>query len=1113
MSTEKETLQRVQGGLYHLRRGLGPFVEARMKARHGASWLHYASRAAGGSANAALDEYGLLKTMIDNWRDVFDEAFGRNDKHKVRNFTSMALEARNATSHLSIPLQDDEALRYLDSIHCLLKAVKAPAAEVAETKALYDAQRRSGFGSAEPSPAAAPATAPAARPTLSLGTSPAVVAESGPTKALRPWIDVALPHPDVLANRFKEAEFAADLFAVDAGHAGEDYASPENFFRITFLTEGLRRILTSSLQRLSGAGGDPVIGLQTAFGGGKTHTMLAVYHLTKARDLSLLEGVGALAEKAGVTGWTSPKVAVFVGTSKGADTSLILKDGPKVHTLWGYIAWRIAGQAGLDLMAEAESARTNPGSDLLVELFKLSGPALILLDELVAYARQLSEDRFEAFLSFIQSLTEAAKMAPDVLILGSLPESAAEAGGAKGEAALLRLEKVFGRVQSPWLPASGDETYEIIRRRLFQTLDADGERARDDTVKAFADLYKNNQAEFPPEAKEARYRELLKLSYPIHPELFDRLSKDWASLEKFQRTRGVLRFMANVVGTLWHAQVQDPLITPARVPIAHERVRASALYPLDPNFNAVVDKEVDGEGSLPARMEANPSRRISQLRAATRAARAVFVCSAPLVGRPNAGLTGPGLRLACAEPGDQLAIFGEALRELAERATYLYEEAGRYWFSTQPTLNRLADDRAKALPDHEVDEAIVKVLREDGATKAGFHRVFAAPDDPITIDEANALSLVILGPTTPHVGKGVAKSAATEAVSDTLMRCRSAQRRFRNTLLFVAADEVLLATACDVMRKALAWQDICDDKRLQDQLTKAQADDTKEKAKTSRDGAAKAVRLAWSHILFPVKAAAAGTAFDLDHLSIASKDRAAIPAAIYDKAGPRGDGIVKERLGPDALALHLKPLWPEDRPHLGVGEVADWFASYAYLPKLRDRVVLEGAIRDAVGKLDPSFGYADRFDEGSGAYSGLAWAKTAPEIFPPTAVLVRSEIAAAQAAPSPSTQASGAPMTGQTVQAGENQPTSSAVEASPRKPRKPRRFFGAVELDMIRPVKAFDAVLNAVVMELQRTHGAKVKVTVEIEAEADNGFDEADVGVVRDNARQLKFKTDSTGFE
>ena len=139
-------------------------------------------------------------------------------------------------------------------------------------------------------------------------------------------------------------------------------------------------------------------------------------------------------------------------------------------------------------------------------------------------------------------------MVPGALIIGSLPESDLEAGGPKGASALRRLQSVFGRLHSPWLPASGDETYEIIRRRLFQPLDAEGEKARDETVKAFHDLYKKNAAEFPPEAKEARYLELLRLSYPIHPELFDRLSKDWASLEKFQRTRGVLRFMANVIG-------------------------------------------------------------------------------------------------------------------------------------------------------------------------------------------------------------------------------------------------------------------------------------------------------------------------------------------------------------------------------------------------------------------------------------------------------------------------------------------------------------------------------------------------------------------------------------
>jgi predicted AAA+ superfamily ATPase len=1111
----KETLRRVQDGLYHLHKGLTPFVQSRMQKAYGSTWLRNASRAAGGGQDDALDTYGLVKTMIDQWPHAFADAFAQKERQRARTFTSIALDARNATSHLSLPMEDSEALRYLDAIHQLIRLAKADEKEVAEVKALYDAQRRGGLPATSVAAAAKPAPIPEPPPPPPLDLAPV----DGSVKALKPWIEVALPHPDVIANRFKEAEFAADLFAVDAGHAEGDYANPQSFFRITFLTEGLKRVLTAAVQRLAGAGGDPVIGLQTAFGGGKTHTMLALFHLAKHLQAGgkpdALTGMAPLTAGVSVKAWPRPKLAVFVGSAAGPDVSLSLRGGAQVRTLWGYIAWRIAGDAGLKLVAEAEAARTNPGSDLLVKLFKLAGPSLILLDELTMFARQLEDDRFEAFLSFIQSLTEAAKLVPGILVVGSLPESQAEAGGERGLKALLRLEKVFGRVQSPWLPAQGDETYEIIRRRLFQPLDAEGERARDETVKAFFDLYRKNAAEFPAETREARYQDLLRLSYPIHPELFDRLSKDWGSLPKFQRTRGVLRFMANVIGVLWHAQVKDPLITPARVPVAHERVRASLLYPLDPAFAAVVDKEVDGDGALPARMEQNPARRISQARAATRAARAVFVCSAPLAGQANAGLNGQGLRLACAEPSDQLAIFGEALRELTERAVYLYEEAGRYWFSTQPTLNRLAEDRARDLLSrlHEVDAEIVRMLAEDAGTKGGFHRVHAAPDDPTSIDEAQALSLVILGPGTPHSGRGASKSPATDAVTDALTRCRASQRRFRNSLLYVAPDDANLATAREVVARAMAWELIVRDTRLQQQMTNAQEADAKDKAKTNADAGRRAVRAAWSHILYPMRSDAAGRPFDLEHAAINARDRAAVPVTVYEKA--KSDGLALEKLGAETLWLKLKPIWPVDRPHLLISEVADWFASYVYLPRLRDRVVLDNAIREALAKLDSEFAYAEGFDESTGRYRGLVWAKSLIELPSGAGVLVRATEARAQLAhDGGKPRAEPAPIV--PGQPGNTDGTGGAVGPggpTPKVPSKPRRFYGSVEIDTLRPMKAFDAIITAVVAELQRTGGAKVRLTLEIEAEAPDGFDESEVGVVRDNAKQLKFRPESTGFE
>jgi hypothetical protein len=1095
MTNDKETIRRVQDALYHLQRGLAPFIEGRMTAKHGQDWRVYATRAQGSDPKGALDAYGLLKTIIDNWNDIFRDALPR----PARNFASVALDGRNAVSHLTLPLGDDEAIRYLDAMHQLLKAAKASTAEVGHLRKLYDEQRRVGLTPAnEAANVLATSSAPA-QTALQLPNGETAVPR------LRPWVEVALPHPDVIANRFKEAEFAADLFAVDAGLASEDYADPRDFFAKTFLTEGIKRILRSTIERLTDTGGDPVIGLQTPFGGGKTHTMLAVYHLARANDLKLLPGLDELVGN--LKAWQPTKTAVFVGTSKGPDVPFSTESGKPVRTLWGYLAWRLAGPKGLSMVGEAEAAGTNPGSERLVEVLKLAAPCVILLDELVAFARQLPDDRFEAFLSFIQSFTEAAKLVPGAMVLGSLPESDAEAGGHKGREALLRLEKIFGRIQSTWMPASNDETYEIIRRRLFQPLDVDGVKARDQTIKAFHDMYRRQAAEFPPEAKEMRYLDLLRLAYPIHPELFDRLSKEWASLPNFQKTRGVLKFMANVVGVLWNKQASDPLIMPARVPIADDKVRSGVLYPLDGAFAAVVDGEVDGEGSLPARMEINPQRRISQVRAASRAARAVFLCSAPIAGQPNAGLTGRGLRLACAEPGDQLAIFGEALRELAERAVFLYEESGRYWFSTQATLNRVADGRARSYSDHEVDEALIKEIRKDAAQRGHFTRVHGAPDDPIEVEDGTNLALIILGPAYPHAGRTAGKSAATDIITDVIQRCRSSQRANRNVLFFAAADENELGKAREAIRRKVAWDSIKDDPNLAETMTASQRRDADDKARTWHESAIKAMRATWSHVFYPLKADVTpnGAAFDLEHLAVTARERASIAAAVYDKC--RADGVILERLGPDTFTDKLEQIWPQGQSHLGIRQIADWFSAYPYLPKLRDRVVLAEAIRGAVGKFDSAYGFAESYEEGTGRYHGLSLGRVVPIDIGSGAVLVRRSVAVAQLE-----TIGGVDGTEKPKVPGGGEGTRGEIAEPPAGRQTLRRFYGVVDLSVDRPIPELQKIMESVVSELRRRQGAKVTLTLEVSAEAPSGFEPGDASVIRDNAKTLKFKDDATGF-
>ena len=222
----------------------------------------------------------------------------------------------------------------------------------------------------------------------------------------------------------------------------------------------------------------------------------------------------------------------------------------------------------------------------------------------------------------------------------------------------------------------------------------------------------------------------------------------------------------------------------------------------------------------------------------------------------------------------------------------------------------------------------------------------------------------------------------------------------------------------------------------------------------------------------------------MDHLSVALRDNLTLPACVYEKA--KADSVAREKLGTVALWLSLKPNWADDRAHLPIAEVADWFASYVYLPKVKDRIVLELAIRDAVGKLDPDFGYANQFDEVSSAYSNLLWAKSPPEFMPPSALLVRAETVRTELGKretvQPQPETPGEPKVSTSLPPAIPTPESAAPDAA-----KIRQFFGSVEIDMVRPIKALETIIEAIVMQLQHSPGAKVKLTLDIEATSPDG--------------------------
>lgn len=1096
------SLQRVNQGLLVLATALRPIVAQAMEVVHGREWRQFASIARGSDPEADLDAYALLKTMLDNWQSVFRVSLKPTDRTNV----SLALAARNAAAHATGDLPAADAVSYLNAFQYVAKAVGAKGALGGLEALLKDQLDSLGGGAAAPATPVKTDAAPVALPpaTLDLG-------DVGSDRyKWRPWREVAPPHADVTSARFVEAEFAADLSTVARGEAHETYQDPREFFRITYLTGGLSSVLQGAIRRLSAQGGDPVIGLQTAFGGGKTHTMLALYHLASAPDARALQGMAPLLDFEGVdTLRLNTKPIVFVGTASGPNLPLHSEGGRQIHTLWGYIAFKLAGWEGYEKVRAADEARTNPGSEVLVSLLRQGAPCLILLDEVVAYARQLEGVAFDAFLTFFQSLTEAAKAVPGALVVGSLPESAIEAGGVQGEAALERLTKIFGRVQSAWAAAQGNETYEIIRRRLFEPFDEDAEKAREQAVKAYIAYYKSNPGEFPAETRERAFEDAMRAAWPVHPELFRILQNDWGALPRFQRTRGVLKMMAQVVFRLWRDGSDTPMLMPGHVPLGDDKVRVNVLEPLEPQYAAVIDREVAGDLSRPAAIEAR-SPNLASKRAATRAATALFMATAPH-GARNPGVEMARLRLGCAVPGDQPSLFGDAIRRMQESSAFLYAEGDRYWFSTQVTLNQEADNRGQALGDDAIETEVTTMLRAEADVRVmgGWNRIHA--DGHNTIEDTHPTALVLLRPAALHSARTDGETVATSEAADILERKSSGQRQFRNRLVFLAPDLTAITDLKSNVRRKLAWQSIVNDAAGALQLTPSQATDANNKLAEARAAAERALRNCWKHLLWPVtpddpNSPDAARGFSITGVTLANRSNAPLAQAAWEKARP---DTVTDKLGVAILAADLKKVWPDGEGHLSVRRLRDWYAQFNYLTRLRDSVVLADAIQGLVGQIGASYAYATA-PLGVDGYPGLSLDKPVSVSLDGDAVLVLRTVAEAQldkVKPEVGVPSGGQPGATDLGGGGDTSDKPKTADSA----SAPTRFHATVELDAARPGPMVAQIAQALLVELSRGPAAKVRIRLDIEAEDDSGFAPDVVDIVSDNARTLKIP--AFGFE
>ncbi|HUW40193.1 MAG TPA: Swt1 family HEPN domain-containing protein [Rectinemataceae bacterium] len=1166
--------ERVGKSLELLKIGLAPFVEREVysKLRPGDAKnliedFADGDRMLAGKDMVAWDVAALLNFMWFKWNEVFGRTLGNAE----RSLVSELREHRNKWAHQAA-FSSDDTYRALDSAGRLLSAVSAPEREEIDRmknellRLRYDEQVRNEKRK---------------------GTSSTI--ESAVTGMLKPWREVVTPHQDVASGKYQQAEFAADLWQVHIGEGSDEYRLPAEFFRRTYLTESLKGLLVGAIKRLGGQGGDPVVQLQTNFGGGKTHSMLALYHLFSGIKPTELIGIEEIMKEAGAQALPTANRVVLVGNRISPGNPVTKSDGTVVRTLWGELAWQLGGTDAFAKIAADDEKATSPG-DRIRELFIQYGPCLVLIDEWVAYARQLHDQSdlpaggFETHFTFAQALTESAKAAKNCLVVISLPASDesgsphtladdAEVGGERGREALVRLRNVVGRVESSWRPATAEEGFEIVRRRLFEPLgDAAHYKDRDLVARAFADFYQSQQQEFPPECREADYEKRIKAAYPIHPEIFDRLYADWSTLLKFQRTRGVLRLMAAVIHCLWEGGDKNPLIMPANIAIDDPRVQSEMTRYLSDNWTPIIEKDVDGPDSLPLRIDSEVPN-LGKSAATRRVARTIYLGSAPTSDAAHHGIEDRRIKLGCVMPGESPALFGDALRRLAGAATYLYQDGPRYWYSTQPTVTKLAEDRADQLkrePD-KVAQELEKRIREDLRQKGDFERVHAFPHGGQDVPDDRDARLVVLGVDHPYSRE--ANNAAETEAKKILESRGSAPRLYRNTLLFLAADKTRFQDLDEAVRRFIAWESILAE-HSQLNLNDFQEKQAAAQLKTADSTVTARLPETYQWLLVPGQATPQ-SAIEWNAIRISGQEALALRACKKLKAEEfLIIGFSSTRL---KMELDRVPLWRGG--DISVKQLSEDFARYLYLPRLLSSQVLVHAIRDGLGLLtweQDSFAWADERDDTAQRYRGLRGGQSASTPDPDSpGLLVKSEVALKQIereskpvrielSPGRVELAPSTALTfelkaydadGRALQASRASwsATGGAIDASglfhagtelgqfsidvelqglharsivvvtmeaePRPPERPpeprvprlKRFHGTVSLDTERVGRDAGRIAEEIISHLAVQPGAKVSVTLEIDAELPEGAADGLVRTVTENARTLKFT--SQGFE
>lgn len=798
-------------------------------------------------------------------------------------------------------------------------------------------------------------------------------------EGLPPWWHTAIPHRDIREGRFNLRDFAVDLAKVIEGRAVPEYKDAETFFRRTFITRGLRTTLKGVLRRLAGYDdGVAITQMATVFGGGKTHTLLALYHMVRnGAEVTHLEQVQDLLAETDLNAPPSARVAAVDCAQISPTQPTVTPEGLTLHTLWGEIAYRLGGVDFYEIVRPSDEARTAPGSEVLDRLFEAAGPSLILLDETLSYITKasglavgrgyLSDQAQEFLLELTRTVSSSDNVALVLTMTSSEPEQIGEAA-IRTAREIDTATRILRRTRQVEVSAEREELYEILKRRLFDTDPVQIEAQARSAAQAYWDYYRANPGDFPQEAQAPEYRDLMIRAYPFHPTLIETLRDRWGSISGFQRTRGVLRLLALVIGDLYQHQRPAPLIQPAHVNLDNGQIRAELLEYVDNRggYESAIFSDIGGtDESKAPYLDRVTGGDYARHRIATGLATAIFIYSHSGATQRAASAERPQLWLATLQPGVVPALAADALDKLRARLWYLIIHEGTYRIDSQPNLNQMLVTRMDAIrQEPETIRERIQSAIEEMVGERIFPNYVIWPEAPAHVENRRALTLVLLDPAHAWGTDEARQRKARTFVENILNNARSTFRQYKNALVFLLPTAEGVRVMEETAVRLLALEAI-DRQYRGGGLSSEQTDELATQLDQARKGLPGAVWGAYTVTIAPTGQTDSQEADSQTSLWV--RQEHGFPG--YRPGEHTLAGRVRKRLIDDERLLErLDPrlisegkgeqwrLWPVDEDTINVATLWDYFCRFPYLPMLTGPDALQQTI--AWGVQRGLFAYA-----------------------------------------------------------------------------------------------------------------------------------------------------------